>query len=531
MTDLLKPIVASLEIDYSTSELLQKVHDFYEFAPNAIVSLSPFSETTVHADWPERLAPLLDDARLTVRMTSDFARTFSDGELLTLNKLQRVQIRIDSSSPELMEKQHHADVRTIIANVVRLRQTMLETHKKTELHFNCTLTGDNITHLGGLARLAFLLQVDVLNIDETIEHLTDDEARLLALSITDAAVALDGTATKIVLEPGLKEKLEPVVRATHEARPVSAATFRSSAGGATVCSPCLQPWDTVIVRATGEVRLCHGPLQPVGNLYDDSLINIVNGAAARGLRASLLDDGPDLPCRTCRFATSHTPAAFQESVRRTQEQYDAAVGIYPAARTTGLNYDAEHGIRTEEWLRLDDLDPEAIDPTALKHAVHYQASPLDDLDRLLDAAPLKPETTTLVDIGAGMGRVVLHAARRPFRKIIGIELSPALVKVAEANLTAYNGPRACADIEIVCADATNYAFPSGDLVVYLFNPFTAPILRIVIDRLSAHDGDVVVAMNTPIDAAVIDEHPGFVALAEFPRFDRRHVCRLWRLRR
>ena len=43
-----------------------------------------------------------------------------------------------------------------------------------------------------------------------------------------------------------------------------------------------------------------------------------------------------------------------------------------------------------------------------------------DIDRLLDAVTLAPERCTFVDLGAGMGRVVLHAARRPFRQIVGV---------------------------------------------------------------------------------------------------------------
>ena len=121
-----------------------------------------------------------------------------------------------------------------------------------------------------------------------------------------------------------------------------------------------------------------------------------------------------------------------------------------------------------------------------------------DIDRLLDAVPLAPERTTLVDIGAGLGRVVLHAARRPYRQIVGVEISPALVEVAKENRATYRGELACRDIRLVRADAADFTFPRGDLLVYLYNPFGAKVLGPLLDRLSAdRRRDVALVYTTP----------------------------------
>ena len=83
-----------------------------------------------------------------------------------------------------------------------------------------------------------------------------------------------------------------------------------------------------------------------------------------------------------------------------------------------------------------------------------------------------------------MGRVVMLAARRPFRAVVGVEISPALVEIARENLaTARDRRRVARDVRIVRADAAAYAFPRGDLVVYLYNPFAAPVLERVLARL------------------------------------------------
>ena len=124
--------------------------------------------------------------------------------------------------------------------------------------------------------------------------------------------------------------------------------------------------------------------------------------------------------------------------------------------------------------------------------------------------PLAPERSTLVDVGAGLGRVVLHAARRPYRQIVGVEISPALFEVAKDNRAAYRGDLACRDIRLVRADAAAFAFPRGDLVVYLYNPFRAEVLAPMLDRLSAdRRRDVALVYHTPIERATVDAHPAF----------------------
>jgi hypothetical protein len=124
-----------------------------------------------------------------------------------------------------------------------------------------------------------------------------------------------------------------------------------------------------------------------------------------------------------------------------------------------------------------------------------------------------------------MGRVVLHAARRPFRQIIGVEVSPALTEVAKENRDAYRGPRACRDLRLVRADATTFALPRGDLVVYLYNPFDATVLGSILDRLAARAGDAAIVYHTPVHADAIDGRPDFVPVADLG------IGRIWRVRR
>lgn len=186
-----------------------------------------------------------------------------------------------------------------------------------------------------------------------------------------------------------------------------------------------------------------------------------------------------------------------------------------SGRRAGQRFDAEHGVTTEALVFLGELDPEAIGPS-LEHATHYEPTPVGEAEALLDASPLAPERATFVDLGAGMGRVVMLAARRPFRAVIGVEISPALVEIARENLRTLRDPnRAVRDVKIVRADAAEYAFPRGDLAVFMYNPFHGPVLETVIANVSALAGrDVVLLYHTPVDRAVVDATGAFELVAD-----------------
>lgn len=110
---------------------------------------------------------------------------------------------------------------------------------------------------------------------------------------------------------------------------------------------------------------------------------------------------------------------------------------------------------------------------------------------------------------------MLHAARRPFRQIVGVEISPALFEIAKDNRAAYRGELACRDIRLVRADAAAFTFPRGDLVVYLYNPFRAEVLRPMLDRLCTGRGrEIALVYHTPIERAAIDEHGAFELIAD-----------------
>jgi SAM-dependent methyltransferase len=102
------------------------------------------------------------------------------------------------------------------------------------------------------------------------------------------------------------------------------------------------------------------------------------------------------------------------------------------------------------------------------------------------AAPI--EEFTFIDVGAGMGRAVLLAAELPFRRVVGIELNLTLASIARKNIARLRAAgRVPAPTRLICADAADYAFPAGPSLVFLFNPFGAPVMRRLLANLSAEN--------------------------------------------
>jgi SAM-dependent methyltransferase len=77
-----------------------------------------------------------------------------------------------------------------------------------------------------------------------------------------------------------------------------------------------------------------------------------------------------------------------------------------------------------------------------------------------------------IDLGCGKGRVLLQAARLPFRRVLGVEISPHLADVARRNLVRARQRNRCGEVEIVTCDAADFALPDDVTIVYLAHPFT-----------------------------------------------------------
>lgn len=144
----------------------------------------------------------------------------------------------------------------------------------------------------------------------------------------------------------------------------------------------------------------------------------------------------------------------------------------------------------------------------------YSPTPHSRFFRLLRQIDVDYTRFIFVDFGCGKGKAVLLAAEFPFKRILGIELSPELVRIAEDNLIGYRGNRRCKTIQLVCTDAREFRLPEEPTLCYFWDPFEAEVMRKVLENirrsLAAAPREVYILYFMPMHRNLLDES-GFLA--------------------
>ena len=152
-------------------------------------------------------------------------------------------------------------------------------------------------------------------------------------------------------------------------------------------------------------------------------------------------------------------------------------------------FDAAHGVDTSGLIPAGDLitgHPNDDHVTAYYGVAPSILRTLVDLWRVTDP-PYPIQQYTFIDFGAGKGRAMLVASELPFRQVIGIELNPTLADIAQSNLDHWIASHAAdptapplAPIRLLEQDALTFDFPKTPCVAFLFHPFEAPVLKLLL---------------------------------------------------
>lgn len=163
-----------------------------------------------------------------------------------------------------------------------------------------------------------------------------------------------------------------------------------------------------------------------------------------------------------------------------RQAFDATVKpVYVAARRAANRaLDRRWGIRTLGEVELVELG------LAGDLGNRYKPTEWTTLARILPKRQVGPDDVFL-DIGSGLGRVVFQAARYPFRRVVGVELSDRLNQVARDNVARNRHRLRCPDVELVTADAREYEVPDDVTVVFMANPFTGEPFQAVVENILA----------------------------------------------
>jgi len=204
------------------------------------------------------------------------------------------------------------------------------------------------------------------------------------------------------------------------------------------------------------------------------------------------------------------PILFDERVRRVLSRLPGAGSLYGDGWHRRHPFDRENGTDTSGTVLVATMRASRDHP-AFDHASMYGGSQPSLVRTALDVLP-DVSNATFLDLGCGKGRILLVAAERRFREVVGVELSPDLARVARANiaLVATRYP-ARSPIRVETGDASAFPFPAGDLVIFLYNPFgPAPVAKLVaaIERALAEGPRALyVVYYNPVSGDLFDASP------------------------
>ena len=191
---------------------------------------------------------------------------------------------------------------------------------------------------------------------------------------------------------------------------------------------------------------------------------------------------------------------FQRALRRHPKL------VHPPKTYVAVHpFDEQFGVETSGLLFAEDL------PSGSKRDLNnngYFGIAPSVLRQILHRLPLDFEKFSFIDLGSGKGRALLIASEYPFQSITGVELSPKLHAISLANVAAFTGPRRCQEVRSLCGDATEFRFPSGPLLVYLWNSFDGQVFAAVLANLEAS------LAREPREIFIIYIEPNFDALLE-----------------
>jgi hypothetical protein len=150
-------------------------------------------------------------------------------------------------------------------------------------------------------------------------------------------------------------------------------------------------------------------------------------------------------------------------------------------------FDSRYGTETSERVGLENL---GVSEEARSHSSEYKPTLPRVFHRAMSEIRIRYEDFVFIDYGSGKGRILLLASDYPFRRIVGVEVSPVLHEIAGRNVAIYHSRRQrCREIELITGDAGEFEPPrDAHLVCYFYYPFDEELLGRVLAKISAAVG-------------------------------------------
>jgi SAM-dependent methyltransferase len=150
-------------------------------------------------------------------------------------------------------------------------------------------------------------------------------------------------------------------------------------------------------------------------------------------------------------------------------------------------------------------------------AVYYDSTAFaPELTTALNYLSIK-EGDSVVDFGCGKGAVLAKFARYPFSDIYGIDLSPVLIRICEANLRKLGLDR----IHVRCIDASRFMEMEQITHFYFANPFVGKtfqtVVRNIIDSYDRNPREICLIYYHPVCHELIEDTRRFELIKKIER--------------
>ena len=175
-------------------------------------------------------------------------------------------------------------------------------------------------------------------------------------------------------------------------------------------------------------------------------------------------------------------------------------------RKEGRDFDRRYGTDTGGKVHAANL---SITSPNLLFADGYLATApklfIDTIGRL----PIVHRDFVFVDFGSGKGRALLMAAEFPFKKIIGLEISPILHEIAQQNIDKlFSKTDRYSTIISLNLDVEKFVPPEDPLFCYFYNPFREKVMANVLATLKSsidqNSRDIWIMYNNALHASLLD---------------------------
>ena len=187
----------------------------------------------------------------------------------------------------------------------------------------------------------------------------------------------------------------------------------------------------------------------------------------------------------------------------------SAQGWYP--KVMEQRFDRMMGVETASLVPEANLD---LDPIRKSQSSCYEPTSAPQFRQVMNDLKIAFSQFAFVDFGAGKGKALLLAYELGFKKIVGVELSKSLHKIAVDNIKKLPQLNALSDKPVsLNQDAASFNIPDEPAVLYFFNPFNDAVMNAVISgielSLAANFRQIFVVYNAPKHRYLFDDSAYF----------------------